>query len=171
MKQAEWNDITWGSSNNQMVNISSFSISQSLNTEEQEAKDGQNKTTIKSLNSEELTVNYKTGFSVGTDPRGELDMLKECIGMQDEFILAGEPLSETQFELDEISLSNVVLSDTGQILAGEISMKFNTEKAPSSKGGKGKSKKSKKGKKGGKKTSSLTLSPADIAKAKGGANK
>lgn len=170
MNQAEWNDITWGSSNNQLANITSFTISQALKTEEQQSKDGQNKLSVKGVDSEELTINYTAGFPIGLDPRGEFDMLKKCIGMQDEFLLAGEPISDTQFELDGIELNNTILSDTGRILSGDLSLKFNTEKDPSSKGGKGKKKKGNK-KKGKKKTSSLTLKPEDIAKAKAMANK
>ena len=38
MKQAEWNNITWGTNGNQMAHLKSFKISQSLKTEEQEDK-------------------------------------------------------------------------------------------------------------------------------------
>jgi len=104
MKQAEWNDITWGSSSNQMAHISNFTISQKVKTEEQQAQNGENKVTIKGIDSEELTVSYIAGFPVGLDPRGEFDMFKKCVGMQDEFLLAGSPISDTRFELDEVEL-------------------------------------------------------------------
>jgi len=166
MKQAEWNDITWGSSSNQMAHISNFTISQKVKTEEQQAQNGENKVTIKGIDSEELTVSYIAGFPVGLDPRGEFDMFKKCVGMQDEFLLAGSPISDTQFELDEVELGNTVLSDTGRVLSGEITLKFNSEKDPSSKGGKGKKKSAKKGK-GKKKSGSLTLAPSILAGMKG----
>ena len=35
MRQAEWNNITWGTSEKQIANIKSFKISQKLKTEEQ----------------------------------------------------------------------------------------------------------------------------------------
>ena len=38
MKQAEWNNITWGTNGNQMAHLKSFKISQNLKTEEQEDK-------------------------------------------------------------------------------------------------------------------------------------
>lgn len=168
MKQAEWNDITWGKSSKQLAMLKSIEISQELNVEEKKSESGQSKKVIKGLNPEELTVQYSVAFAVGIDPRGEFDMLKKCAGMQDDFILNGTPLGQDQFELDEVSLSNTIVDDFGRILSGDITMMFNTEKSPSSKGGKGsKKKKGKsegKGKKG--KTSSITLKPEDIAKAK-----
>ena len=47
MKQAEWNNITWGTNGNKMVHLKSFKISQNLKTEEQEDKTTGNKTVIK----------------------------------------------------------------------------------------------------------------------------
>ena len=163
MKQAEWNDITWGSSEKQAAFIKSFHLSQSVKTEENKDSSGEKKTVVKGLDSEELSLTYTAGFPVGLDPRGEFEMLKKCAGMQDQFLIAGEPISETNFELDSIELSNTILSSEGRIINGELTLSFNTEKDPSSKGGKGT--KGKKAKKGAKK-SSLTLNASDIAAAK-----
>lgn len=163
MKQAEWNNITWGTNGNQMAHLKSFKISQNLKTEEQEDKTTGNKTVIKSLESESLTITYSTGFAIGLDSRGEFEMLKKCAGMQDKFMLAGKQISKNNFSLDEIELSNTVLDNNGRILAGEITLNFNTEKNTSSKGGKGttstKTAKAKKSK-------SLTLTAEDYAKAR-----
>ena len=163
MRQAEWNDITWGTSGRQMAHLKSFKISQKLKTEEQENEKTGNKTVVKSLEPEVLNVSYSTGFVVGIDPRGEFEMLKKCAGMQDVFILGGQKISKTNFSLDEIGLSNTVLDNNGRILTGDLNLSFNTDINTSSKGGKGtKSKTAKKAKKSG----SLTLTPEDYAKAR-----
>lgn len=163
MRQAEWNDITWGNSNHQYAYIKSLRMSQKLKTEEKESEKGGNKTIIKSLEPETLTVSYSAGFVIGLDPRGEFDMLKKCAGMQDKFILGGQQLSKTNFSLDEIELSNTVLDNNGRILAGDLTLNFNTDTNTSSKGGKGtKDKKSSKAKK----KSSLSLTPEDYARAR-----
>ena len=162
MKQAEWNDITWGVVGKQMAHLKSFRISQSLNTEEQKNEKTGNKTVVKSLNHEVLNVSYTAGFAVGIDPRGEFEMLKKCAGMQDVFILGGQKVSKTNFSLDEIELSNTILDNNGRILAGDLTLSFNTDGNPSSKGGKGTKSKAKKKKKSG----SLTLKPEDYARAK-----
>lgn len=164
MKQAEWNDITWGHSGNQAAYLKSIELSQSLNTTENKNEKGQNKLVVNGLDAEELSVTYTAGLPIGLDPRGEFEILKKCAGKQDEFYLAGSPISKQQFELDSIEMTNTVLDNNGRILVGDITLKFNTESNPSTKGGKGKKKKGKKGKKG--KKSSLTLKPGDIAKAK-----
>jgi hypothetical protein len=44
MKQAEWNNITWGTSGKQMAHLKSFKISQKLKTDEQENETTSNKT-------------------------------------------------------------------------------------------------------------------------------
>lgn len=170
MKQAEWNNITWGVVPGQLALINKLSLSQEVDTEEKESNNGAKKIVLKGLKSEELSVSYSSGFVIGTDPRGEFEMLKKCAGMQDEFLLAGRPLSNSNFELNEITLENIKISNTGQILTGELTLNFNTEQKTSSKGGKSKKKKGKK-KGSTKKKGSLTLNPADFAKAKSMANK
>ena len=58
MKQAEWNDITWGHTGRQMAHIKSFRLSQKIKTEEKESVKGGNKTVVRSLEPETLTVSY-----------------------------------------------------------------------------------------------------------------
>lgn len=162
MKQAEWNDITWGVANKQMAHLKNIKISQNLKTEEQENQTTGNKTVVKSLEPEVLSVSYSASLAVGLDPRGEFEMLKKCAGMQDVFILGGQKISKTNFSLDEIELSNTILDNNGQILAGDLTLNFNADNNSSSKGGKGSKSKSSKAKKKG----SLSLTPEDYAKAK-----
>ena len=162
MKQAEWNNITFGYQNRQMANIKSLKLSQKLKTEEKESEKGGNKIVVRSLEPETLTVSYSAGFAVGLDPRGEFDMLKKCAGMQDKFVLGGQQISKTNFSLDEIELSNTILDNQGRILNGDLTLNFNTDTSESSKGGKGSKSKGKKAKK----KSSLSLTPEDYARAR-----
>ena len=162
MRQANWNNITWGYQNRQMAHIKSIRLSQSVKTEEQESNSGTKKTVVKSIEPEELTISYKAGFAVGLDPRGEFDMLKKCAGMQDNFVLGGKILGTHPFELDQIDLSNTILDDNGRILAGDLTLTFTSDKNESSKGGKSSKGKSSKATK----TGSLSLTPADYEKAR-----
>lgn len=165
MKQAEWNDITFGTAKGQLALINRFSLSQELDTEETDSNNGTKKITVKGKKAEELSISYSSGFVVGTDPRGEFEMWKKVAGMQDDFLLAGEPISKSSFELDEITLENTKLSNTGRIITADLTLNFNTEQKKSSKGGKSTKKKGKtKGKT--KKKGSLTLRPEDVKKAK-----
>ena len=162
MKQAEWNDISWGSLNRQLACLKSLSMSQKIKTEEKENEKGANKTVILGLEAETLTISYSAGFAVGLDPRGEFEMLKKCAGMQDNFLLGGQKLSTNNFSLDGIELSNTTLANNGQMLSGELTLNFTTDSKLSSKGGKAKSVKTEKKAKSG----SLTLTPEDYARAK-----
>ncbi len=162
MKQAEWNNITWGTFGHQMAHLKSFKLSQKIKTEEQTSENGGNKLVIKGLEPEQLTVSYSTGFAIGLDPRGEFDMLKKCAGMKDYFILAGQKVSKNGFTLDEIGLSNTVTDNNGRILTGDITLNFSTDTNPTSKGGKASKGKSTKAQK----KSSLSLTPEDYARAR-----
>ena len=165
MRQAEWNNITWGVKGNQMAYLKTFKISQGIKIEEQENETGGNKTVVKSLEPEVINVSYGTGFAVGIDPRGEFEMLKKCAGMQDTFVLGGKKVSKQNFMLDEISLSNTTLNNDGQILTGDIALTFTTNATTSSKGGKNTgSTTSTKTK--AKKTGSLKLTAQDYANAR-----
>lgn len=162
MKQAEWNDISWGTSENQIAHLKSFKISQNLKTEEQENQATGNKTIVKSLEPEVLNITYSTGFAIGLDSRGEFEMLKKCAGMQDNFLLNGKQVSKNKFTLNEIQLSNTVLDNSGRILAGELSLSFQSDDKTSSKGGKVTKTKTTTAKK----KSSFSLTPEDYAKAR-----
>ena len=82
MKQAVWNNITWGTNGNQMAHLKSIKISQNLKTEEQENQSTWNKTIVKSLEPEVLNISYSASFAIGIDPRGEFEMLKKCAGIR-----------------------------------------------------------------------------------------
>ncbi len=162
MKQAEWNDISWGSLNRQLACLKSLSMSQKIKTEEKDNEKGASKTVVLGLEPETLTVSYSAGFAVGLDPRGEFEMLKKCAGMQDIFLLGGQQLSKNNFSLDGIELSNTILANNGRMLSGDLTLNFTTDSKLSSKGGKAKSGKSSKKAKSG----SLSLTPEDYARAR-----
>ena len=161
MIQAEWNDITWGSQPNRVVNISSITLSQGIKIDEQQSETGTSQQTVKGLESEKLTLNYKAGVPLGVDPRGEYELFKKCGGKQADFVLNDKKLSEKPFTLDGVSLSDTVVDDFGRILVSDVTLEFSTDSQVSSAGGKG-SKKSSTARKS--KTGSLTLKPADIKK-------
>ena len=162
MKQAEWNDISWGSMNRQFACLKSLKLSQKIKTEEKENEKGANKTVILGLEPENLSISYSAGFAIGLDPRGEFEMLKKCAGMQDNFLLGGVQLSKNNLSLDEIQLSNTILDNNGRMLSGDLTLNFSTDSNLSSKGGKAKKGKSSKKAKSG----SLTLTPEDYARAR-----
>lgn len=161
MKQAEWNGITWGSINRQLAYLKSLNLSQKIKTEEKENQNGENKTVILGLDSENLTISYSASFAVGLDPRGEFEMLQKCAGLQDTFIIGGKKLSKEKFSLDEIELSNTTLTNHGVILSGELKLNFSTESKLSSTNGNAVSVNNIMGKK-----ASFTLTAEDYAKAK-----
>ena len=133
MRQAEWNNITWGTSGNQMAHLKSFKISQKLKTEEQENQSTGNKTIVKSLEPEVLNISYSASFAIGIDPRGEFEMLKKCAGMQDVFILGGQRISKTNFLLEEILLLNIYSSRLPSIARAKVTSSAYSKSAPTGK--------------------------------------
>ena len=158
--QAQWNKEQFGRLPNSLRNIESFEISCGIKTEEQESDSGIKTTVVRGIDSETLNISYSAGFAIGTDPRQEFEDFKKLAGMQDHFYLSNVDVGRTQFELDEIQLSDTQMDHSGRIYSGKISLTFNGDSNISSKGTNSKKKtaKAKTPKK-----SSLSLTPAELA--------
>ena len=165
MVQAEWNNEKFGRTASSLRNLESFEISCGIVTEEQESSNGVKKTVVKGYAAEELKISYNAGFVVGTDPRQEFEDFKKVAGMQDNFYLGNVNVGRTQFELDEVQLSDTQMDNTGRILAGKISLSLSGDSNVSSKGSNSKSSSSKgsSSKKGG---LSITQAEIDAMKAR-----
>ena len=155
--QAEWNKEIFGMTASSLRNLESFEISCGIVTEEQEGSNGVKKTVVKGYDAEDLRISFNAGFVVGTDPRQEFEDFKKIAGMQDNFYLGNIDVGRTQFELDEIQLSDTQMDNTGRIYSGKISLSFSGDGYVSSKGSKSKSKTAK-----GAKKSSLSITQAEI---------
>ena len=158
--QAQWNKEQFGRLTNSLRNIESFDISCGIKTEEQESASGVKSTVVRGIDSEQLQISYSTSFAIGTDPRQEFEDFKKMAGMQDNFYLANVNVGRTQFELDEVQLSDTQSDHTGRIYTGKISLTFTGNSNVTSKGSKSKktTAKAKTPKK-----SSLSLTPAELA--------
>ena len=165
MIQAEWNNEKFGRAANSLRNLESFEISCGIVTEEQESSNGVKKTVVKGYAAEELRISYNSGFVVGTDPRQEFEDFKKIAGQQDNFYLGNVKVGRTQFELDEVQLSDTQIGNTGRIFSGKISLSFSGDSNVSSKGSSAKasSSKSSSAKKGG---LSITQAEIDAMKAR-----
>ena len=155
--QAEWNKEIFGMTASSLRNLESFEISCGIVTEEQEGSNGIKKTVVKGYDAENLNISFNAGFVVGTDPRQEFEDFKKIAGMQDNFYLGNVDVGRTQFELDQIQLSDTQMDNTGRIYSGKISLSFSGDGYVSSKGSKTKSKATKAAKK-----SSLSITQAEI---------
>lgn len=163
--QAQWNNEIFGRTASSLRNLESFEISCGIVTEEQESSNGVKKTIVKGYAAEELKISYNAGFVVGTDPRQEFEDFKKVAGVQDHFYLGNVNVGRTQFELDEVQLSDTQLNSSGRIFAGKISLSFSGDSNVSSKGSSSKTKspKSSSSKKGG---LSITQAEIDAMKAR-----
>ena len=122
--QAKWKNKTFEASNEKLLTISNFTISTRLKTEEKASKSGAKKVTIKGLQPETLQINFSSGFSAGADPRQENDDFKKLTGQIDTFYLGNVKLGRGNFMLEETSMSNTLLSNSGRIYHAEHSLKF-----------------------------------------------
>lgn len=163
--QAQWNKELFGRTANSLRNIESFEISCGIETEETESANGVKKTVVKGFSAEELKISYNAGFVVGTDPRQEFEDFKKIAGMQDNFYLGNTNVGRTQFELDEVQLSDTQMNNTGRIFSGKISLSFSGDSNVSSKGSSSKTSKSK-GSSGKKSSLSITQAEIDAMKAR-----
>jgi len=152
MQQASWQNIKWGISPDKIRAISSLSLSVELDIKTEKSKDGTEKTTIKGVKPQALSINYETGFSAGVDPREEFEKLKKMTGSSGNFFIGGENLN-TDFMLDEVSISNTLLDNTGRIWHASHTLNFNGGSKSASK-------------KNASKTGKLTLSEKELKEAK-----
>lgn len=166
MIQAEWNKEIFGRMANSLRNLESFEISCGIVTEENESTNGVKKTVVKGIAAEDLKISFNTGFAVGTDPRQEFEDFKKIAGMQDNFYLGNVDVGRTQFELDEIQLTDTQMDNSGRILSGKISLSFTGDGYESSKGSKNSKTKGSSAKKGG-----LSITQAEIDEMKARKNK
>lgn len=157
MIQAEWNKEIFGRLPNSLRTLESFEISCGIVTEENESTNGVKKTVVKGIAAEDLKISFNTGFAVGTDPRQEFEDFKKIAGMQDNFYLGNVDVGRTQFELDEIQLSDTQMDNSGGILSGKISLSFTGDGYESSKGSNSSKTKGSSAKKGG-----LSITQAEI---------
>lgn len=157
MIQAEWNKEIFGRTASSLRTIESFEISCGIVTEENESTNGVKKTVVKGIAAEDLKISFNTGFAVGTDPRQEFEDFKKIAGMQDNFYLNNVDVGRTQFELDEVQLSDTQMDNSGRILSGKISLSFTGDGYESSKGSNSSKTKGSSAKKGG-----LSITQADI---------
>ena len=163
MIQAEWNKEIFGRLPNSLRTLESFEISCGIVTEENESTNGVKKTVVKGYAAEDLKISFNTGFAVGTDPRQEFEDFKKIAGMQDNFYLNNVDVGRTQFELDEIQLSDTQMDNTGRIYSGKISLSFTGDSNVSSKGSNSSKTKGSSSKKGG---LSITQAEIDAMKAR-----
>ena len=163
MIQAQWNKEIFGRTASSLRTIESFEISCGIVTEENESTNGVKKTVVKGIAAEDLKISFNTGFAVGTDPRQEFEDFKKIAGMQDNFYLNNVDVGRTQFELDEIQLSDTQMDNSGRILSGKISLSFTGDGYESSKGSKSSKAKGSSSKKGG---LSITQAEIDAMKAR-----
>ena len=161
--QAQWNKEIFGRMANSLRNLESFEISCGIVTEENESTNGVKKTVVKGYAAEDLKISFSTGFAVGTDPRQEFEDFKKIAGMQDNFYLGNVDVGRTQFELDEIQLSDTQMDNSGRILSGKISLSFTGDSNVSSKGSNSSKTKGSSSKKGG---LSITQAEIDAMKAR-----
>ena len=161
--QAEWNKEIFGRTASSLRTIESFEISCGIVTEENESTNGVKKTVVKGIAAEDLKISFNTGFAVGTDPRQEFEDFKKIAGMQDNFYINNVDVGRTQFELDEIQLSDTQMDNSGRILSGKISLSFTGDGYESSKGSKSSKAKGSSSKKGG---LSITQAEIDAMKAR-----
>lgn len=131
--QAKWKNRTFEVSNDKANSISVFTITSRLNIEEKKSKSGTSKVTVKGLKPEELQINFNCGFSAGTDPRQENQDFQNLAGQIGEFYLGNQKLGRGAFILDEASMNNALLSNTGRIYHAEHSLKFSQYIASSKK--------------------------------------
>jgi hypothetical protein len=133
--QASWLTKKWTIDRSGILALENISLTKELDVEEGEAKDGKAPTITKGYTPQSLTTTHKVSLSAGADPLQEYESWVELLGKRAGFHIEGRRIGPAALILDAVSFSASALSNTGEILAGEISLTFsedvNFQKAPS----------------------------------------
>lgn len=127
--QASWLDKTWTIDINALHGLESISLKKELDIEENDSKDGQNPTNTKGYKPQGLSTTHKVAFVAGTNPRQEYTAWQERVGERSGFYLNGTQFGPTVLILDKVEFKANKISNTGQILAGEITLTFSEDVA------------------------------------------
>lgn len=132
--QASWLDMKWTIDNYGIKSLENIAMSRELDVEENESKDGQNPTNTKGYKPQGLVTTHRVSFSGGGNPRREYEQWKKRCGKRAGFHIEGTRFGPPVLILDKAEFKALAISNTGQILAAEITLTFsedvNTAKAP-----------------------------------------
>lgn len=125
--QASWLDKKWTIDGSTINGLNNISMRRELDVEENESKDGQNPTNTKGYKPQGLTTTHKVGFAVGTNPRQEYKAWQDRVGKRAGFHINGTRFGPPVLILDKAEFKATHISNTGQILEGEITLTFSED--------------------------------------------
>lgn len=125
--QASWLDKKWIIDTNQVSGLNALSMEKALDVEENESKDGTNPTNTKGYKPQSLTTTHTVAFAAGTDPRKEYKSWQERIGKRAGFHINGTRFGPPVLILDKVEFKAHHISNTGEILDGEITLTFSED--------------------------------------------
>lgn len=109
-----------------LITFRDFQLSSTLETEKQENTGKKPSTYIKNQGLSSLSLKVKVDHSLGLSPSGQIEAWMKVLaeGKPYPFILNGKPLLKTKFLLVDVSLSDTLMDNRGNILSVDISLKF-----------------------------------------------
>lgn len=125
--QASWLDKKWTIDGSTINGLNNISMRKELDVEENESKDGQNPTNTKGYKPQGLTTTHKVAFTAGTNPRREYKAWQDRVGKRAAFHINGKRFGPPVLILDKAAFKATNISNTGQILAAEITLTFSED--------------------------------------------
>lgn len=125
--QASWLDKKWTIDMNAINGLDNISMKKELDVEENESKDGQNPTNTKGYKPQGLTTTHKVSYAAGTNPRKEYVSWQARVGKRAGFHINGTRFGPPVLILDKVEFKASNISNTGQILEGEITLTFSED--------------------------------------------
>lgn len=132
---ASWMGKQWEISPSRIIALHGMTTSLGLDAETNQDDAGQSPTNVRKLKLQSFSLDWMLNASAGADVRAEIESWKELIGEFGPLLLGGKQFGPEKLQLTDISLSNFLFNNNGQILETKISIKLN-EYAPEPSGDK-----------------------------------
>lgn len=119
---AKWNGKTWEVSSKQIKALDGLTAGAELDTDNNDDKAGSPATNTKALKLKRISPYFDVAKVAGVDPRTEYESWENMVGEYAPFYLGGSQFGPKNMQLTAVSLSDVLLSDSGTMLKARISI-------------------------------------------------
>lgn len=122
--QAQFLNKNWEISPNKVMPLTSISYSSGINTETAKTSGGKDKIVSKGYKADTLSITYDVVKTAGCNPEREYSDMVTLTGAIGPFLINGRRFGAAKYRLISVKPSNIVTSNTGEMISMTISAQF-----------------------------------------------
>lgn len=122
--QARWGPKGFIITSNKIVGIKDLTTSFSLKTDVNDDTSGTPPTNTKGMELQPISLSTTYLKAAGTDPRGQIEEWKKQVGKYYPLYLGGRRFGPANLQLQKVSVSDILLSNSGEMLGCSVALEF-----------------------------------------------